>query len=235
MSKMYSVEDRVFKIYGKDYEGLSLENLIPSIHSGYNDPDPIRYLKSFIEEGGKVYAEITGGARKGTVGRINLSPEMLQDCYEEIKGGYYKGKKKRLFPDGLELIFDDRKQVIKLDMDWYKPKGWPAMKITFLPDTTTWAYTTTARPKEETWIPRDFFGNELVKDSLVFFSSNDGINRIGKVQRWTNKRTMWVESLNLPGQCKPQVFTHGVAAAQMILIDAYPDLKSAVTLKKLGG
>lgn len=217
---------RRFSVYGKDYEGEDLSNLIPGSHSGYGDPDVVRHLRRYIEEGGKVYLEITSGARKGTVGRLNLTPEMLTDCYEDITAGSYNGKRKRVFADDLEVVFDDRKQTIKLDMYWYSSMGWPDHKITFLPETTTWVYTTKPRPKEVEWTPKDFFGNVISKDSLVFFSDRDGVHRVGQVQRWTNKGTMWVKA-------NSEIYTHGVIAHEMILLDAFPDLKSAAVLKKL--
>ena len=230
-----NVEERIFRVYGTDYEGKRIWGLIPHRTTSYGPPDQVNYLRRYIEQGGQVYMEITSGARKGTVGRLNLTPEMLDStCYRKLEGGYYKGSLARNFPDGIELVFDDRKQTIKIDMDWYKPKSVPDHFITFLPTSTTWVYTTTAKPKEEEWTPRDFFGKEIRQGSLVVFHGKEVETRVGTVQRWTNKGTIWVEEMSTPANPKSSVHTHNVYAHFMILLDDLPDLKAQVLLKKLG-
>lgn len=220
------------KFNGRDYEGESLYDLLPWSGSFYGPSDTTRQFKTYIEQGGQVYLEITKGARKGTVGRLVITPEQCVD-YRKSGGGYYKDKWLRNMT-GLYLEFDDRKTTVPIDMAWTRPKKIPHA-LRFTATGTTWVYTTKPKPTEEAWTPRDFFGNEITQGSLVFFSANDGNNRIGKVQRWSNKGTMWVDTVPLKAGVKSQTLTHGVVASQMILIDAYPDLKGAVTLKKLAG
>jgi hypothetical protein len=222
-----------FTVYGTEYEGKTIHELLPWIGGSYGPPDQARYLKSYLEKGGQVYLEITQGARKGTVGRLVITPEQCME-YTKLEGGYHKDKFARRMT-GLHLAFDDRKTTIPVDMDWYRPKKL-AHVLCFTPTVTTWVYTSTAKPKEAVWTPKDFFGNVIAKDSLVFFSANDGVQRIGRVERWSNKGTMWVEVVKMKaGTHQAPVLTHGVMAHNMILVDAYPDLKAAVTLKKLAG
>lgn len=220
-----------FKVYGTEYEGKTLYDLLSWMGGSYGAPDQCRYLKKYLEDGGKVYLEFTKGARKGTVGRLNLTPEMVMD-YRKLEGGYYKDKWARNMK-GVQLEFDDRKTTIPVDLNWYQPKKLDAV-LRFTPSETVWVYTTTARPKEEIKPVFDHFGVEIKVGSVVLFmhgSGNTYHNRIGKVTRISAKHTIWVEAFRTREHHKAEEINTGVYAQDMFVLDG--DIRDKAMMAKL--
>lgn len=220
-----------FVVYGVEYEGKPLTELLSWMGGSYGAPDQCRYLKSHLEKGNQVYVEFTSGARKGTIGRLNLTPENVMD-YRKLEGGYYKDRWARNMK-GIQIEFDDRKTTIPVDLDWYKPKKLPIV-LRFTPTETTWAYTSNARPKEEIKPVYDHFGTEIKVGSVVLFmhgSQNTYHNRIGKVSRISAKHTIWVEAFKTRKGHKTEEISGGIYAQDIFVPDG--DIRDKAMMAKL--
>lgn len=218
-----------FKVYGKEFEGVAAAELFSDI-TGSDIIDRMRYLKTYLENGGTVHIEFTKGARTGTIGRLNIKPEDCVGLYREITGGLYKGYQMITSSDW-ELVFDDRPQTVKLKVERRKPM--PGV-LRFGVETTKWVYTTNEREKPNPLQLKDHFGVVLEPEQVVMFmhgKGNDYEVRFGKIKRISDKGTIWIEAFKTRDHHEVEECCHGIQAKNVFVMDG--DLKNKAMIAKL--
>lgn len=221
-----------FKVYNTEYEGSRPEYFFSHVSDySYGQATTVRYLKKWLEDGGQVFLELTEGARKGSVGRLVISPADCDAMYRVCTGGWYKGK--WIMDRGpFVLEFDDHTSKIKIEQNDYRGMAWPkGSRLRFNAPKTVWVYTTKPKPKTTTWVPRDHFGTEITKETLVMFTDRVGTTRFGYPERWSEKGMMWMNPVRTRKNISTEQIHTGVMAHNMVVCGK--DLAAQVTLAKL--
>lgn len=200
------------KVYGKDFEGADPWRLLPLYHTGH-DSDLVanlRTLRKHLDDGGRVFIEITKGARKGTIGELVIPSTDLDELYGARGKLGIGGERRKSKVVEWQLKFDDRDNVIKIPQDRYDYK-WNGV-LRFGCAGTTWVYTSKERPKVEPLECYDHFGVKLEVDQTVLFlegmaKDNDYNIRFGKIVRISDKGTIWVDAFKTREGHKLEQFT----------------------------
>jgi hypothetical protein len=218
------------------FEGKSPAYLFPSRTSDtYKIKDVMRHLKTYLEAGNKIWVEFTQGARKGTIGRIDIKAEEVTDFYQVVRTG--RGEELEMSKKVWDIVFDDRDNVIKVEYQGWQsfwPKG---VVLRFDLEGTTWAYTTKAKPEVEAKKLYDHFGVLLEVGQLVIFPEGrkgDVHTRFGYITNITPKGTIKVESIKTrQGHAKTEEnISPTIYPSDLVVIDG-TDIKDKVTLAKL--
>ena len=209
------------KIYGKDYEGQSPSWIFPRTTT-LSDGDlrsNLNALKKHYEAGGKLYVEITTGARKGTIGELIIPSFELDDVFTpRAKTGM--GERRSCKVKTWQLKFDDRKTTVNIGVSRYD-YDWKGV-LRFGAAATTWVYETKERPKVEPIKLKDHFGVKLEVGQVVLFlhgKANDYENRFGKVKRISDKGTIWIEAFRTREHHKAEELHNGIFARDLFVLD----------------
>ena len=221
-----------FKVRGIEYEGCSMGRFMGAISSDLDVNYRFTKLKSFLENGGNVYVEFQDGARKGTVGRLNIKPEDCESLYRKIEVGLYEGNYEITQRDW-EIVFDDTEKTIGIKIERQKPLKW---RLHFGQMETKWVFTTKERPKVDPKILKDHFGEEIKVDQVVMFmhgKGNDYEVRFGKVKRISEKGTVWIEAFATMADHKVEIFNHGIHPKNIFILDGDQSIKDRAMLAKM--
>lgn len=226
----------MFKVPIYSFEDKSPNHLIA--HSFYGNiltvKGNLRAFKRYLEEGGKVFIKIKTGARKGTIGRLDIKPEDI-DTWTECKTGY--GETLRTTIKEWRIVFDDRDNVIKVGFGSACTFKWPGDLITDYDGPTVFCYEKKEKPKAEPVKMYDHFGVPLEVGQTVLFMHGKGQvsnmeNRIGTIQRISDKGTIWVETIITRKDHKKEVVSQGIYGTDMFVLDG-TDLKSKALMARL--
>jgi len=188
-------------------------------------------LRKHLDGGGRVFIEITKGARKGTIGELVIPSTDVNELWaDRVKTGM--GEYRRCKVDEWHLKFDDRENVIKISKDRWDYK-WNGI-LRFNCEGTVWVYETKEKPKVEPVKLFDHFGTPLEAGQVVLFQhgkQNTYHNRFGKIKRISDKGTIWVEMFKTRPEHTAEVVDKGIYAQDMFVLDG--DLREKAMMAKL--
>lgn len=211
-------------------DGAPFYRLFPrSVNDHYRIVSIMRTLKVYLEKGNEIFFEFTDGARKGTIGRLKVNASEVESLYIN-ENRKHIGCQKTTW----ELVFDDRKNVVKLEPGW--DQKLPGV-LRFNCEATVWSYTSKARDKEDDAELYDHFGVLLAVGQLVMFpEGRKGAvhTRFGYIKNITAKGTIKVESVKTrPGHRKVEDnLSPTIYPSDLVVLDNN-DIKDKVTMAKL--
>lgn len=218
------------------FEGKKPESLFPARNSdSYRQKDIMPQLKTYLEAGNKIWVEFTEGARKGSIGRLDIKAEELTDLYKVVCTG--RGEELEMTKTVWDIVFDDRDNVVKAEYHGWQ-SFWPnGVRLRFDLEGTKWAYTTKAKPEVEAKKLYDHFGVLLEVGQLVIFPEGrkgDVHTRFGYITNITPKGTIKVESIETrQGHEKTEEnISPTIYPSDLVVIDG-TDIKAKVTMAKL--
>ena len=224
-------EKTSFTIFGeKPLDGDSFYRLFPrSVSDHYRISAVMRSLKTYLENGNEIFFEFTSGARKGAIGRLNVKADEVENLYINENRQYINCQR-----HSWELVFDDRKNVVKLEPAW--DQKLPGVLRFNCPE-TVWAYATKERPKEDAATLYDHFGVLLAVGQLVMYPEGrkgDVHTRFGYIKNITPKGTIKVESIKTrKGHTKVEDnISPTIYPSDLVVLDNN-DIKDKVTMAKL--
>lgn len=222
-----------FRVYGKEYEGQPFNNVFPSwttdrtAHKYF-----IKKLAEHLENGGFIHVELTQGARKGTIGRWDISAEEMAALYHEGRNGY--GDVLATSTD-IKLVFDDRDNVIPAAIR--HGDGIQGI-VHFSMTKTVWSFQTKAQPKKQAKVLRDHFGVVLEPGQLVLFPmglKGETRTRFGHIEAISAAGTIKVKAMATRAKHDNNVVVNvspTINASDLIVLDDTL-IKDKITLAKL--
>jgi hypothetical protein len=218
-------------VMGIDYDGKETAKFFPEYSTDYS---ALKYrigqAQQHLANGGTIHIELTKGARKGSIGRLDIQPEDLAEIY---KDSYLQLTMKFT---KWNLVFDDRKNVVKIEA--WQGSGFPGVIHFTRTEPTVWAYTTNT--KEPKLVPDlfDHFGTKIEIGSMVLAPQGTKGNtrtRFAYVKDISEAGTIKIESiktrkghLKTESKVSPTIFPY-----DLIVLDGDTSIKDKVLLAKL--
>ena len=202
----------------------------------YRINDVMRQLKIWLEAGNQIFIEFTMGARKGTIGRLDLKVEDMQDLYKTVRTG--RGDELELAKKTWNITFDDRPNPIKVEHQGWQ-HGWPkGAVLRFDVPATVWAYETVAREKKPAAELYDHFGVLLEVGQMVL--APQGLKgstrtRFAYIKAISAAGTIKIESIKTrQGHAKTESnVSPTIHSYDLIVLDGDMSIKDKVLMAKL--
>lgn len=157
----------VWRLMIKELEGKNPWHLLPGRFDYESKArQQMRALQNYLENGGHVFVEFTEGARKGSIGRINITPKDCVDLYAPVRSGL--GEKQQITKLDWEIVWDDRPNKVKIKLEYWGANKWPG-KLRFDVTETVYAYETKPVEKKAEKILFDHFGVQLEVGQHVIY------------------------------------------------------------------
>ena len=220
------------KLYGTDYEGKPARSFFITSDNSRSHERMKYGLKPYLEKGGKVFIEFTEGARKGTIGELQITAEECEGLYVERKTGL--GTFHYLTKLDWIVVAEGKEVKITIDTASSGAKRYFPGIMRFGDVETVWAYESKARPKVEPITLKDHFGVTLEVGQVVLFmhgKANDYETRFGKIKRISDKGTLWIEAFRTREHHKVEELTHGIFSRDLFVLNG--DLRDKAMLAKL--
>ena len=214
--------------YRNNYEGYSLNSFFYPLvsSSGYYDArDKVDLIRRILEAGKRIYVKFTAGARKGSIGYLDLKPEDFA-TFEAV----YKSRNNEYYPYGLVfnsvvIKFDDSEKTVKVDLTYgSETPALRAITVTMdVPDDkTVYIYTTKPKPEVEPVKLYDQFGLELKEGQTIitnYGKKNDYYTALAKITRITDAGTIYIKTIPTPKRPTSVEERHGVYAINCMVVD----------------
>jgi hypothetical protein len=125
-----------------------------------------RQIQRYLDGGGQIFIEFTEGARKGSIGRLNITPQDCVDLYAPVKTGL--GDKMQITKINWEIVFDDRPNKVKIKLEYWGANKWPGI-LRFDVTETLFVYETKPVEKKADKVLFDHFGVQLEVGQHVIY------------------------------------------------------------------
>ena len=217
----------------KKYEGIATDTLIPAYHHDSMEHFHRYHLKPYLEAGGKIFVEFTEGARKGTIGELQITAgELLTTLYSPLR----RGSTTRIRRLEWEIIAEGKTIKLKYEAHYGAKNNLPGI-LHFGEHETRWVFTTKApKPPEPAKVLYDHFGLQLEVGKLVLYPNGrkgDLSTRFGHITKITPAGTITIKPIKTrPAHKNDEIkVSPTVAASDLIILE--DDLKSKVLMAKL--
>lgn len=216
------------KTYFHNYEGRGILSLLDPLLTSGSDGDArdrVRMIHRHLSEGGRIYVKINKGARKGSIGYLNVKPEDFKDfptVYLQRKNESYPYE---LAKKQYEIKFDDSKSVIKFELLCYGNKPMVHSMTVFgeVPDgKTVFKYKTNPKPVAVRPKMYDQFGIELEEGQTIitnYGTKNDFYTALAKITRITDAGTIFIKTIPTPGRPNSVEERYGIYSVNCMVVD----------------